>query len=209
VSATVVLRSERERLVRRARLLAWGGNAWHLVEFAVAVAAGVASGSIALIGFGIDSLIELLAGSVVVWLLAGGRVDSADAERRAQRLVAVTYLVLAAYLVVEAGRSLLGGEHPGESVVGIVLAAITLPTMPLLARAKRQVGRALGSHATASEGTQNLLCAYLSGVLLVSLGLNALAGWWWADPLGALVIAAVAAREGLAGWRGEQHDHCC
>jgi divalent metal cation (Fe/Co/Zn/Cd) transporter len=200
--------AERAALVRRARWLAWGGNAWHVFELAVALAAGLAAGSVALVGFGIDSLIELLAGTVVVWLLASGRIDSPAAERRAQRLIALSYFLLAAYIVVESGRTLLAGEHPGVSWVGIALAAVTAPTMPLLARAKRRVGRALGSAATASEGTQNMLCAYLSIALLAGLGANALLGWWWADPVAAVVIAAVAVRDGVAGWQGDACG-CC
>lgn len=200
--------SDRERLVRRARLLAWGGSWWHLLEFAIAVGAGLAAGSIALVAFGVDSLIELAAGGVIIWLLGAGRIGSETAERRAQQLIAGTYALLAAYVAVEATRSLVGGEHPGASWVGIALAATTAPTMPLLAIAKRRVGRSLGSHATESEGTQNMLCAYLSLALLAGLGANALFGWWWADPVAALVIGGVAAREAVLAWRGEDRS-CC
>ena len=200
---------ERARLQHRARLLAWGGNAWHLAEFAIAIAAGFAAGSVALIGFGLDSLIELAAGTVIVWLFTGRRLHDAEAaERRAQRLIAVSFFVLAAYIAVESVRDLLGGSHPESSWVGIGLAAVTAPTMPLLARAKRQVGRQLGSRATEHEGGQNQLCAYLAVALLVGLLANALWGWWWADPGAALVIAAVAAWEGLESWRGEGCDDC-
>jgi divalent metal cation (Fe/Co/Zn/Cd) transporter len=199
---------ERAALERRARLLAWGGNAWHLVEFAIAVAAGVAAGSVALVGFGIDSVIEALAGGVIVWLFSGGRGSSRAAERRAQRLVAASYAVLVVYIAVEATRDLLGAHHPEASWVGIGLAAFTAPTMPLLARAKRNVGRKLSSSATVSEAGQNIICAYLSVALLVGLLANALLGWWWADPVAALVIAAVAAREGVESWHGESRE-CC
>jgi divalent metal cation (Fe/Co/Zn/Cd) transporter len=199
---------DRGRLEQRARLLAWGGNAWHLVEFAIAVAAGIAAGSIALIGFGFDSLIEAIAGLVIVWLFTGSRLVSETAERRAQQLIASSYFVLAAYVAVESVRTLAGGIHPETSWVGIALAAVTAPTMPLLARAKRRVGHALGSSATAGEAEQNMICAYLSVALLVGLGLNAAFGWWWADPAAALVIAGVAAREGVESWRGE-HCDCC
>ncbi len=218
--------NERAALMRRARVLAWGGNAWHVVEFAIAVGAGVAAGSIALIGFGLDSLVEVAAGTVIVWLFTGRRVgDGERAERRAQQLIAVSFFVLAAYIAVEAGRDLIGGDHPQASWIGIGLAAFTAPTMPLLARAKRRVGEQLGSSATVSESAQNLLCAYLSVALLIGLGANALFGWWWADPLAALVIAGVAVREGRASWRGDAcgccapsttvppadagHDECC
>jgi divalent metal cation (Fe/Co/Zn/Cd) transporter len=201
-------RAERTRLVRRARALAWGGNAWHLIEFAIALAAGTAASSIALVGFGFDSLIEALAGFIILWRFADSRAHSASAERRAQQLIAGSYFVLAAYVAVESLRTLLGETHPEASWVGIGLAAVTAPTMPLLARAKRRVGRQLSSSATVSEGSQNMICAYLSIALLVGLGVNALFGWWWADPGAALLIAAAAVREGRESWRGESCD-CC
>jgi divalent metal cation (Fe/Co/Zn/Cd) transporter len=196
----------RRRLERRARLLAWGGIAWHVVEFAIALGAGIAAGSIALIGFGADSLIEAFAGLVVVWLFTGRRLGSADAERRAQQLIAVSFFVLAAYVGVEAVRTLVTTSEPRTSWVGIGLAAFTAPTMPLLALAKRRVGEGLGSSATVKEGAQSMLCAYLSVALLAGLLANALAGWWWADPAAALVIAGVAAREARESWRGKG---CC
>jgi len=199
---------ERAALEQRARLLAWGGNAWHVLEFAIAIGAGIAAGSVALVAFGIDSVIEALAGGVIVWLFSGGRGSSPAAERRAQQLIAASYAVLVAYIGVEAIRDLAGSHHPGASWVGIGLAAVTAPTMPLLARAKRTVGRKLDSSATVSEAGQNMICAYLSIALLAGLLANALAGWWWADPAAALAIAAVAAREGVESWRGESCD-CC
>jgi divalent metal cation (Fe/Co/Zn/Cd) transporter len=204
----VLLPKERAALERRAKLLAWGGNAWHVVEFAVAVGAGIAAGSVALVGFGIDSVIEALAGGVIVWLFSGVRGSSHTAERRAQQLIAGSYAILVAYVGVEAIRDLLGSHRPAVSWVGIGLAAFTAPTMPLLALAKRRVGHRLGSSATVSEAAQNQICAYLSVALLVGLLANALAGWWWADPSAALVIAAVAAKEGITAWRGESCG-CC
>lgn len=186
--------AERIRLERRARLLAWGGNAWHLIEFGIAIGAGIAAGSIALVGFGADSLIEGLSGLVIVWLFTGARLQSEMAERRAQQVIAASYVLLAAYVGVESTRVLIGGHHPGVSWVGVGLASFTAPTMPLVARAKRKVGRRLNSSATVSEAGQNMICAYLSIALLVGLLANALAGWWWADPTAALVIAAVAVR---------------
>ena len=197
---------ERERLVRRAKLLAWSGNAWHLIEFGIAIGAGIAASSIALVGFGIDSLIESLAGAIILWRFAARRSHSDNAERRAQQLIASSFFLLAAYVAVEAVRTLAAGDHPATSWVGIGLAAFTAPTMPLLAIAKRRVGMRLGSTATVSEGVQNMVCAYLSVALLAGLLANALVGWWWADPAAALVIAAVALREGRAGWKG---DACC
>ncbi len=195
--------------MRRARWLAWGGNAWHVAEFAIAVGAGVAASSVALVGFGLDSLIEVAAGSTIAWLLAGRRLDSATSERTAQRLVAGSYFLLAGYIAVESSLALLAGDHPEVSWIGIGLAAVTAPTMPALAIAKRRVGRALGSRATESEGTQNMICAYLSVALLIGLGANALFGWWWADPAAAVVVGAVALREGVRGWRGEASCGCC
>jgi divalent metal cation (Fe/Co/Zn/Cd) transporter len=191
---------ERSALVRRARVLAWASLGWHLVEAAVAVAAGLAAGSIALIGFGGDSLVEAAAAGVILWRFSSGR------ERLAQRLIGISFLALAAYVSIEAVRTLLLAEHPDASPVGIVLAAVTLATMPPLAAAKSRVGNALESSATASEGRQNLLCAYLSAALLVGLGANALLGWWWADPAAALAVAALALKEGREAWRGES---CC
>jgi divalent metal cation (Fe/Co/Zn/Cd) transporter len=197
---------ERARLERKARLLAWGGIGYHLLEAAVAIGAGLAAGSIALIGFGADSLIESLAGFVVVWLFTGARLGSSSAERRAQQLIAISFFVLAAYVGIEATRTLIGGDHPEVSWLGIGLAAFTAVTMPLLAAWKRRVGRSLNSAATVKEASQTQLCAYLSIALLVGLGANALFGLWWMDPAAALVIAAVAVKEGRESWRGEG---CC
>lgn len=216
MSTTVELRrrlpspepQERTVLERRAKLLAWTGNVWHVVEFAIAVGAGIAAGSVALVGFGFDSAIEALSGGVIVWLFSGGRGVSHTAERRAQQLIAISYALLVAYVGVEAIRDLLGSHHPEASWIGIGLAAFTAPTMPLLACAKRDVGRKLSSSATVSEAGQNMICAYLSLALLVGLLANAVLGWWWADPAAALVIAAVAGKEGIDAWRGESCD-CC
>jgi divalent metal cation (Fe/Co/Zn/Cd) transporter len=200
--------ADHERLVRRARRLAWVGLGWHVAEAAVAIGAGVVAGSVALVGFGADSLIEAAAGLVVLWLMTGGRSASERAERRAQQLIAASFLVLAAYVGVEAVRDLLGGHHPGASWVGVGLAIVTLAAMPPLAAAKRRVGERLGSSATASESRQTMLCAYLSAGLLAGLLANAVAGWWWADPIVALGIGAVALREARTAWRGESCD-CC
>ena len=199
-------RAERARLVRRARLLAWMGLAWHGVEAAVAVGAGIAAGSVALVGFGADSLVEAVAGVVVLWRFAAARAASEDAERRAQRLIGASFFAIALYVAAEALRSLAGGHEPDASWVGIALSVVTLATMPPLAVAKARLGARLASAATRSEGRQNMLCAYLSAALLAGLLANALLGWWWADPVTALVIAAVAVREGREAWRGEA---CC
>jgi divalent metal cation (Fe/Co/Zn/Cd) transporter len=201
--------SERESLVRKARFLAWLGIGWHGVEAAIGIVAGVVAGSIALVGFGGDSLVEALAGFILLWRLAGARVSSHAAEQQAQKLIGTTFWVLAAYIGFEAIRSLAIGDHPEVSYVGIGLAAVTLATMPLLAAAKARVGERLGSSATKSEGRQNLLCAYLSAALLIGLGANAAFGWWWADPVTALLIAGVALREGRDAWAGTAYGDCC
>jgi divalent metal cation (Fe/Co/Zn/Cd) transporter len=201
---------ERERLERQARILAWGGIAYHFIEFGIAIGAGIAASSIALIGFGADSLIEALAGFVVLWLFTGARVGSESAERRAQQLIAVSFFLLAAYVTVESIRTLAGGRHPEASWVGIGLAVFTTLTMPLLAHVKRRVGHKLGSAATVKEASQTQLCAYLSFALLIGLVVNAAGGLWWADPLAALFIAVVAVKEGRESWRGEGcADGCC
>ena len=202
--------ADRLRLERRARFLAWVGISWHVIEALIAVIAGLAAGSIALIGFGADSMIEAIAGFVVIWLFTGARIGSILAERRAQQMIAVSFYVLATYVGVESVRTLVNAEHPQASWVGIGLAAFTALTMPLLARAKRHVGTKLNSSAAVMEASQTSLCAYLSVALLIGLGTNALFGWWWADPLAALVIAAVALKEGRESWRGEGcTDGCC
>src|SRR5262249_51868315 len=166
------------------------------------------AGSIALVGFGADSLIESVAGFVVLWRFAGARAASPQAERRAQKLIGASFYVLAAYVAVEAVRTLVTAAHPDVSYVGIGLSIVTLLTMPPLAIAKARVGEQLGSSATKSEGRQNMLCAYLSAALLVGLSANALFSAWWADPLTALLIAGVAVKEGRDAWRGDACS-CC
>jgi divalent metal cation (Fe/Co/Zn/Cd) transporter len=199
---------EREPLVKQARLLAWLGLGWHIVEAAVAIIAGVVAGSVALVGFGADSLIEAAAGIVVIWLMTDARSSSHTAERRAQQLIAASFALLAAYVGVEAIRDLAAGHHPDPSWVGVGLSVVTLVTMPPLAGAKRRVGEQLGSAATASESRQTMLCAYLSAALLVGLLANAALGWWWADPAVAVAIGGVAVREAREAWRGESCG-CC
>ena len=176
------------------------------LEGGVAIVAGIAAGSIALIGFGIDSAIEGFASVVIVWRFTGSRTLSHGAERRAQKLVALQFFILAPYVSVESVRALVNGSHAEESMVGIALAASSVVIMPLLGRAKQRIGSRIGSSATASEGKQNLLCAYLAAALLVGLLGNALVGAWWLDPLVGLFIAYVAVREGQQAWRG---DACC
>ncbi len=198
----------RAALEARGRLLARVGLAWHVIEAAVAIGAGVVAGSVALVGFGADSLIEVAAGLVVLWLMSGGRSASPRAERRAQQMIAVSFAALAIYVCVEAAPDLVAGEHPQASWAGIVLSVVALVTMPWLANAKRLVGEQLGSAAATSESRQTMLCAYISAALLLGLGANALLGWWWADPFAGLVIAVIAARESRDAWRGDACS-CC
>jgi divalent metal cation (Fe/Co/Zn/Cd) transporter len=194
------------RAAARARFLSWLSLFWMGAEGAIAITAGIAAGSIALIGFGADSAIEGFASLVIVWRFTGGRLHSAAAEDRAQKLVALQFFLLAPLVGVEALRHLLGGAHAEASTIGIVLTASSVIGMPLLGIAKQRVARELGSVATHGEGTQNLLCAYLAGAVFLGLAGNALFGWWWLDPAAALFIAAVAVREGVETWRGEG---CC
>jgi divalent metal cation (Fe/Co/Zn/Cd) transporter len=189
-------------LMSRALRLEYLTIGWNAIEAAVAVSAGIAAGSIALVGFGLDSLIEVFAASVVVWQLRGA---SEERERRALQLIAISFLVLAGYVVVEAARDLLVRAEAGESVVGIVLACVSLIAMPALAIAKRRTGKRLNSATLIADSIETLLCSYLSAILLAGLVLNATVGWWWADSLAALGIAFLAGREGLEIWRDE-HD---
>lgn len=191
-------------LIARARVLAWLTIGWNAIEGVVAVGAGISAGSLALVGFGLDSFVEVFAGSVVLWHLRGEVAE--DREQRALRLIALSFFALAAYVVAEAARDIASGSEADESIVGIALGAVSLAVMPALAWAKRRTGRALGNPVVLADATETSLCAYLSAVLLIGLALNATVGWWWADPLAALAIAALAVREGREAWRGES---CC
>jgi divalent metal cation (Fe/Co/Zn/Cd) transporter len=189
--------------IRLARLLAWLSLGWMTVEGAVGIAAGVAAGSVALIGFGLDSAIEGFASVIVIWRFTGSRTMSETAEQRAQRMVAISFLLLAPYVAFEATRDLVTGSHPDTSWVGIGLAIVSLIAMPILGRAKQRIGMRLDSAATAGEGTQNILCAYLAGAVLIGLVGNAAFGAWWLDPVVAFVIAGVALDEGRSLWQGD------
>jgi len=186
--------------------LAWLGVAWHVIEAAVSLVAGIVAGSIALVGFGADSVVEVVAGVVLLWRFA---TAAPGAERRAQQLIAASFLVIAAYIGVEAVRALAGGHEPDASAVGIALSVVTLATMPLLARAKQRVAAQLHSSATASEARQTVLCAYLSGALLAGLLANAVLGWWWADPVAGLVMVPIIAYEGVEALRGKTCPDDC
>jgi divalent metal cation (Fe/Co/Zn/Cd) transporter len=181
---------------------------WNSLEGVVSIVAGVIAGSVALVGFGVDSWIETSSGVVLLWRLhaerRGGRVEAL--ERRAVRLVGASFLLLAAYIAWEASLSLLRREAPEHSIVGIMMAALSLIVMPVLARAKRRTAKSLGSAALQADSRQTSLCAYLSAILLVGLALNALLGWWWADPVAALIMVPIIVKEGVQGLRGEV---CC
>ena len=194
------------RLAARVRFLSWLSLVWMTVEGAIAIAAGILAGSIALIGFGIDSAIEGFASVIIVWRFTGNRVFSDAAESRAQKLVAIQFFLLAPYVAYESVTALATGEQPEVSWLGIALATSSVIGMPLLGIAKQRLAEQLGSAATKGEGRQNMLCAYLAGALLVGLLANAAFGAGWLDPVIGLLIAAVAVKEGREAWRGEG---CC
>lgn len=201
--------SSTDALRRRGLLLEYLTIAWNVIEAFVAVGAGMAAGSIALIGFGFDSAIEVFAASIVVWQFRAerrGGVDE-DRERRALKLIAVTFFVLAAYVSIEAIRDIVVDEEANTSAVGAGLACVSLAVMPALAWFKRQTGRELGSATLVADSVETFLCAWLSAVLLIGLVLNATVGWWWADPVAVLVIAFLALREGIEAWRGDDCEH--
>ena len=204
--AASLTRERYAQLAARVKLLSWLSLGWMTIEGAVAIAAGIVASSIALVGFGLDSVIEGVASVIIVWRFTGHRVFSHAAEQRAQRLVAAQFFLLAPYVAFESIKTLVAGEHPDVSWVGIGLAIGSVIFMPMLGIAKQRLADELGSAATAGEGRQNMLCAYLAGALLVGLLGNALVGAWWLDPAVGLLIAAVAVHEGMDAWRGEG---CC
>lgn len=191
-------------LTRRIRVLVGVTIGYNVVEAVIAISAGTAADSTALIGFGLDSVIEVSSATAVAWQFAGR--DPAARERTALRIIAVSFFALAAYVTVESVRALLGGAEADHSGIGLVLAAASLAIMPGLSWAQRRAGHELGSRTAVADSKQTLLCTYLSAVLLVGLGVNSLFGWTWADPAAALMIAAVALKEGHDAWRG---DICC
>lgn len=202
--AAAVSPEERSRLGRRAQLLAGASVSYNLVEAVIAIAAGLVAGSVALIGFGLDSVVEVSSGLIILWQFRHRMPQSR--EQQAVRLIAVSFFALAAYVAFESVRALVTGSEPDASPVGIGLATASLIVMPFLSWAQRRTGRALHSSAVVADGTQTLLCTYMSAVLLGGLLLNATLGWAWADPAAGLVIAAIALREGRQAWRGEG---CC
>lgn len=188
--------------VQRGRKLEYLTIGWNSLEAVVSVGAGVLAGSIALVGFGVDSLIEVSSGAILLWRLVSGE----HRERLALKLIGVSFLALAAYVAFDAAKSLLLRESPHASYVGIAIAALSLLVMPLLARAKRKVAVNLNSRAMEADSRQTDICAYLSAILLAGLGLNALFGWWWSDPVAGLVMVPIIAKEGVEALRGEA---CC
>jgi divalent metal cation (Fe/Co/Zn/Cd) transporter len=200
----------RAALVRRGLALNWATIVYNVVEAVVAIGAGVVAGSVALLGFGLDSVIEVTASGAAQWRL---RADL-DAERRARveratlRLIGWSFLALAAWVLYDSVDALVGREPPERSVAGLVLLALSAIVMPILARAKRRVARAMTSRALEAEATQTSLCAYLSVIALAGVAMNALLGWWWADPVAALAMVPIIAREGVEGVRAREHCEC-
>jgi len=205
---TLALPSERAQAARAGRGLQYLTIAWNAAECVVALVAGTLAGSVALVGFGLDSAIEVTASGAALWRLARDPDVACReaAERRALRVIGACFFALAGYVLVEAGRTLIAGQAPDSTPAGIVLAALSLLVMPLLARAKRRVASRLGSGALEAESRQTEICAYLSAILLAGLTLNAWLGWWWADPVAGLLMVPLVARAGWDAWRGHT---CC
>jgi divalent metal cation (Fe/Co/Zn/Cd) transporter len=204
--AATISRERYDELARKVKRLSWLSLGAMTIEGAVAITAGVIAGSIALVGFGLDSAVEGFASTIIIWRFTGSRVFSERAEHRAQKLVAIQFFILAPYVGIESIRTLADGSHAAVSPVGIGLSIFSLVTMPLLGVAKQRIADEIGSAATKGEGRQNILCAYLAGALLVGLVGNAAFGAWWLDPIVGLLIAGVAVKEGAEAWRGEG---CC
>ena len=200
----------RETLIRRGKRLEYFTIAYNALEGLSSIVAGIFAGSIALVGFGVDSVIEVTSGAALLWRLH----SDADAERREHsermtlRIVGVCFLALAAYVAVDSIKSLVQREPPEHSIAGIVITGLSVVIMPILARAKRRVGGAIGSRALIADSKQTELCTYLSAITLAGLALNAFVGWWWADPVAALIMVPIIGREGIEGLRGEQCDDC-
>ena len=200
----------RRAQIRRGKLLEYFTVGYNSLEGVIAIAAGLFAGSIALVGFGFDSAIEVISGAALLWRLYGDADESRREriEERALRIVGVSFFILAAYVTYDAVTSLVRREAPDESIVGIVLAAVSVVVMPLLVRAKRQVARSIGSATLAADAAQTQICTYLSAILLAGLALNAAVGWWWADPIAALVMVPIIVKEGWEAIRGEHCDDC-
>lgn len=206
VEAGTIRSPEWQQNARHARVLSWFSLIWMTIEGVVGVAAGILAGSIALQAFGISSAVEGLASVIVIWRFTGSRTLSETSERRAQKAVAISFWLLVPYVVAEALYKLLVSAEAETSYLGIGLTVSSLILMPLLGRAKLKLGLRLDSAATAGEGTQNILCAYLAAAVLIGLLGNTLFGLWWFDPVAAFVVAGLALNEGRESWRGEG---CC
>jgi len=191
--------------VRTAVSLAWMTIGWNVIEAVVAIVAGTMAGSIALVGFGLDSTVEVMSAAVIVWQFRG---LAQARERRALRLIALSFFALATYVAVRAIIDLIDQSQPESSAVGIGVAVVSLIVMSVLARAKRRTGELMGSATVIADSSQTQLCTYLSAILLCGLVLNATVGWWWADPVAAIAIAALAVNEGRQAWHGETCDSC-
>lgn len=205
--STVVLErgtADWHRAASQARWLSWASLGYMAAEGAIAIIAAVLAGSVALLGFGFDSVIEGAASIIIVWRFSGARTLSERAERRAQQAVAVSFFALAPYIAYEAIAKLVSGEHPATSWLGTGLVVASLVVMPFLGIAKKRLGARLESQATAGSGVQNLLCAYLAAAVLAGLLANMALGWWWLDPAIGLGIAGWAIWEGVEAWRGEE-----
>ena len=191
----------RAELGRLAQLLAGASVAYNVVEAVVAIAAGAIASSIALVGFGLDSTVEVASGLIILWQFRHRLPESREAQ--ALRLIAISFFALATYVTYESVSALIGGEAPAHTTVGIVIAALSVVIMPFLSWAQRRTGRELASGSVVADSKQTLLCTYMSAAVLLGLVANSLAGWWWADAVAGLVIAGIAAREGWDAWRGE------
>ena len=200
-------RTSREADARKGCRLEYFTLGWNLTEAVVGIAAGVIAGSIALVGFGVDSIIESFSGAILLWRLQRHQADE-KREQLALKLVGISFFVLAAYVAADAAKTLIQREAPHASIVGVCLAAISIVVMPLLARAKRRVAARLNSRALVADSRQTDLCAYLSGILFVGLILNALFGWWWADSIAAILMVPIIAREGIQALKGDACTDC-
>ena len=205
------MNERREALVKRGLVLNWATLGYNSIEALIALVAGFLAGSVALVGFGVDSVIEVTASGAAQWRLRsdGSPAERARSEGRASRVIAICFLGLGAYVVIDSSVALIAHHAPERSPLGVALLALSLVVMPLLARAKRGVAVSLGSRALQAEARQTSLCAYLSAIALVGVGLNATLGWWWADPAAALAMTPIIVREGISAMRGETCGDCC
>ena len=209
VDSSLALAHDERALIARVKLISWLSLVWMTAEGVIGTIAGIMANSIALIGYGVDSTITGVASVIIIWRFSGDRVDFDHAEVRAQKIVAITFFLLAPYIIVAAIHHLITGSEAQTSWLGIGLAIVSVTLMPLFGRAKKRIGDRLQSPATTGEGTQNILCAYLSLAILIGLAASAILGLWWADPPVALIVATVALQTGARTWRGESCAKAC